>query len=896
MEDIKKYEILVVEDDIGLNRLIERHLLKNGFVVKVFYNAANAIDYIVNEEENKILILDYKLPDCSGERFVQQLFEKDKHPPFIILTGQGDERIAVKMMKLGAYDYLIKDTAYIDILPSILERVMYQFETETKLKIKEQELKNNEEKLRILFEVLPVGVVITDKKGEFITANPRFTEITGMDAGNNQIKNALIIKPDGSPLQYEERPCIRALKENKVISNFEIGAQDNDGHLRWLSVNSTPIAHPQFGVASTYTDITAQKSAYEQLSKSEHKYRLLIETASDIIFTIDDTGKIISINQMFEKITGWQLDEVLDKMLGEFIHPDDVEKTLYFFQMVQSGVKTPIYELRLLCRNGTYIYAEFTNSPIAENEKVIAVLGIARDITERKKQQMALRESEELYRLLAENVTDIIAKFTIDGVITYISPVCKTILGYSPYEMLRTQSGFYFHPDEAENIHNYFLELVEGKAHLIRHQLRKKDGTYLWVESSHQVIRDTVTKELKEIIAVSRDITQTLRNEDLSRAKEYAEMANKAKSEFLANMSHEIRNPLNVIVGLTNLLSKTHLNDEQLKYMNSIKISSNNLLHIINDILDISKIEANKIEIVNAAFNLTYEIGEVASLFENYAEQKLLNISYVVDERIPSELYGDKNKIKQIIINLLSNAVKFTDNGYILVAAELTETHAENVKIKFCVEDTGIGIKSEDFDKLFQSFSQINNNNKYSGTGLGLAIVKNFTEVLNGSVWFESEYGTGSKFFVEIPLKIGATVNKSAEHNPEQGVVEIKPLKILLAEDDGINQLYLKTFLQSYGHDVDSAFNGLQAVEFFKKNVYDIVLMDGQMPRMDGFEAAKKIREIESGKDGHVAIIAITGHAIQGDREKFMNAGMDEYIAKPINENELLQLLKKYSS
>lgn len=896
MNNKNKYEIIVVEDDIGLNRLIERHLLKNEFFVKVFYDAKSALEFIIGAAENKILILDYKLPDCSGEKFIQQLYEKEKHPPFIILTGQGDERIAVKMMKLGAYDYLVKDTAYIDILPSILERVIYQYETEKKLKIKEQELKSNEEKLRILFDVLPVGVVITNRQGEFIATNPRFTEITGIDEKNLQDKNLLLLKPDGSPLQYHERPCVRALNENKTISNCEIGTQINDSTFRWLSVNSTPIEHSQFAVASTYTDITAQKKAYDQLSKSEQKYRLLIETASDIIFTIDDTGKITSINQMFEKILGWQPDEVINKMLGEFIHPEDNEKVLYFFQMVQSGVKSPIYELRLLCRNGAYIFAEFSNSPITENDKVIAVLGIARDVTEKKKQQLALRESEELYRLIAENVNDIIAKFTLDGVITYISPVCKTILGYSPYEMLGTQSGFFFHPDETEKIQLYFKDMLEGKAHLLRHQLRKKDGTFLWVESNHQVIRDAATKEIKEIIAVSRDISQTIYNEDLSRAKEYAEMANRAKTEFLANMSHEIRNPLNVIIGLTNLLSRTALNVEQLKYLNSIKISSNNLLNIINDILDISKIEANKIEIVHSAFNLSNEIAEIASLFENFAEQKQLKISYVIDERIPSELMGDKNKIKQIIINLLSNAVKFTDDGYILVAAELTEIKQDLVKIKFCVEDTGIGIKQEDYNKLFQSFSQINNNNKYSGTGLGLAIVKNFAEALNGKVWFESEFGTGSKFFVEIPLKINTMTNLSQMQNNHQTNVAIKPLNILLAEDDGINQLYIKTFLQSFGHYVDSAFNGVQALDFFKKNAYDIILMDGQMPRMDGFEAAKKIREMESEIGKHVTIIAITGHAIQGDKEKFIAAGMDEYLAKPINENELLDLLKKYSS
>jgi CheY-like chemotaxis protein len=366
-------------------------------------------------------------------------------------------------------------------------------------------------------------------------------------------------------------------------------------------------------------------------------------------------------------------------------------------------------------------------------------------------------------------------------------------------------------------------------------------------------------------------------------------------------MSHEIRNPLNAIIGMTRTLGKAAKDKEQQSIINSILISASNLLHILNDILDYSKIEANKIDLTFADFNLRKALSETLAVFEPQAHERNIELTLHFAEGVPEWIHGDEKKITQVLNNLLSNANKFTNEGKIEIGVVNKSIQQENIRLEFYVKDTGIGVKEEDIPSLFESFRQldISARKEYQGTGLGLNIVKSLVEMMKGELKFESEYGLGSRVSFEIPLVMARDQEIVEEHMAKEPLRKEKlnlKLNILVAEDDAINQLYLAGFLRSQGWTVDTAANGLIAIEKFTANTYDMVLMDGQMPKMDGFEAARRIREMEKDSGKRIPIVAITGYAIPGDRERFLDAGMDDYVSKPIDENKLIDIINRMTS
>ena len=291
----------------------------------------------------------------------------------------------------------------------------------------------------------------------------------------------------------------------------------------------------------------------------------------------------------------------------------------------------------------------------------------------------------------------------------------------------------------------------EDAPNLVKHRLRRKDDTYIWCETSNQIIHDD-NRNIKEVVAICRDISDIIKTEALTKEKDAAEMANKAKSEFLANMSHEIRNPLNAIIGLSNMMARADLKKEQKEMVESIKISSNNLLNILNDILDFSKIEANKIEILFNEFEIRKIMDDIYQSYKILALNKTLDFSCKIEEDIPAILYGDGGKLSQMIINLVGNAIKFTEKGFINIHITKIKTVNDILTLGVEVTDSGIGIRKKDYDKLFQSFTQIDSSTSksFSGTGLGLTIVKRYAELMGGNIYFNSEFGKGSTFTIEV--------------------------------------------------------------------------------------------------------------------------------------------------
>ena len=640
----------------------------------------------------------------------------------------------------------------------------------------------------------------------------------------------------------------------------------------------------------------------EKIQNQTATLAAIFDSSTHEIWSLDRNLKFTSFNRNYEKAfeecygfkpkIGHRITEIPG------IHISN-ERLKFWTEKHNEAFKGKFINFQTKSKNraGKMMWREVFLNPISlPNGRIEELSAIASDITEKKESEIALVASEEKFRRIFESFQDIYFRGDMTGKLTMISPSVQEVLGFKPQKVIGTNMADYIASR---------LQICRIASRIKKEKrIRNIEGTI--PNAKGQSISFLFNIRLiqresgeNEIEGVARDISQLKKtNEELVRAKDHAELSLKIKERFLANMSHEIRTPMNGIIGMIDLLASTRLNTEQSDYVKTLNKSSHTLINILNDILELSKIEAGKTNLKKGPVDLVKTIEKVYDLFSRQASSESYHLYYNIDNNIPKWVLADENRLVQILSNLISNAIKFSEQkGHINISLKVAEKKGEEYRFKVSVKDPGIGIAGEDQKTLFQSFHQLNSSSSknFSGTGLGLAISKEFVKAMGGDIGVASTPGLGSTFWFTFMAKKTENVDseelqKSAEFTKQ--FAEQVP-KILLVDDNEINRKVAGSILLKSGCQVVQAIDGFDAIEKASSQDFDLILMDIQMPKIDGIKSAEKIRK--SRPNNPPIFIAMTAYSMEEDRERFLKAGMDDYLPKPIRANILIEKVKNWT-
>jgi PAS domain S-box-containing protein len=636
----------------------------------------------------------------------------------------------------------------------------------------------------------------------------------------------------------------------------------------------------------------------------------------------DAKGVIQIFNVGAERMLGFTAAEVMNKITPADI--SDPQELIARAKALSVELGTPItpgfealvfkasrgiediYELTYIRKDGSRFPAVVSVTALRDAQDVIiGYLLIGTDNTarklveeEQKKLDQRLRDQQFYTRSLIESNIDAIMTTDPSGIITDVNKQMEALTGCTRDELIGAPfKGYFTDPERAEAA----IKRVLSEKSVTDYELtaRARDGKQTVVSYNATTFYDR-NRTLQGVFAAARDVTERKRVEaELQQAKAAAESASRTKSDFLASMSHEIRTPMNAIMGIADLLAKTPLSPEQDKYVQIFRRAGDNLLNLINDILDLSKVEASQLELERTGFSLNDHLEKVTEMVVGRALEKGLALVCEIAPNVPTDLVGDPTRLRQVLLNLLGNAIKFTQSGEVSLRVDLDANPSVPTALRFTVSDTGIGIPNEKLARVFERFTQADSSTtrRFGGSGLGLTISRRLVELMGGRIWVESEVGKGSVFAFAVPFEIAAPVNRPAAAPVGTGPVPALPaLRILLAEDSPDNCIITIAYLEDTPYQVEIAETGAIACEKFRAGHYDLVLMDRQMPVMDGLTATRTIRAWEQANDRPpTPIIALTASALKGDREKCLAAGCTAFLTKPIKQEVLLQAIKEHS-
>jgi PAS domain S-box-containing protein len=1015
----------------------------------IFENAAEAMiitDFngiIINCNKNSEKLIDFSRNEFANNSInILQIFSQESHLKLVsaieqTITGNPSKALNLRIVKKDGSD------SYVDAFCNSfkVDENFYLLITlkdiTNQIKIIE-ELELAKQQYELLITNQGEGIAIIDLEEKLIFVNPAAEKIFGMPKASliNKCLLDFIIPEHKDIIKQQARQRLAGIK-----SVYEICIKRMDGELRWILITATPYFDKKGNVVGTFAifrDDTERKKIEEELRLEKELNQQYFDIAGVILIVLDSKGVVKSINKKGCQVLEYEKNEIIGKNWFYNFLPHEIRTDVMnvFRSLINGQVSNyEYYENHVLTKSGKRRLIKWHNEILLDEKgKVVGTISSGEDITEQRKAEQSLRESEEKFRIMTSQAKDAIIMIDNNGCATFWNEAAEKIFGYKADEVIGKELHTLICPPEFYPAYKMsfdkFRKTGFGNAigKTIELKAIRKDKTEFPVEISVSGVK---IQNCWHAIGIIRDITERkIVENELIKAREAALQASKAKSAFLASMSHEIRTPMNAIIGMADLLSEANLEPEYKQYVKVLQNAGDNLLSLINDILDLSKIESGHLELEQIEFSIIELVERVVETLAIKAHSKKLELLYELSDDIPDTLIGDPVRLRQILINLIGNAIKFTEKGEITLRANVENTDDSSCTLLFEVSDTGIGIPEEKQQYIFEPFIQVDSSTtrKYGGTGLGLSISKSLCEMMGGKIWVKSKLNEGSSFYFtatfksiqtsapkQIPITMSgkkiliiddtdsnrkilkkylqkyglitseandlntalqlinrnhfdlilidynmdntcgadiaieikkylpkitpilfmintnhknediSRIKKLTEYNfflkpvkytemfkalslifqekqvqvtetAESKTAQInRPINLLLVEDNADNRLLIQSYLKKYPIKIDIAENGEIAVAKFKENKYDIVLMDMQMPVMDGYTATSLIRQWEKEQNlPPTPLIALTAYALKEDIEKSINIGCTNHLSKPIKKDKLIQFIFKY--
>ena len=743
---------------------------------------------------------------------------------------------------------------------------------------------------RRLFETLQVGVIVQGPSAEVLYCNRRARELLGVDESQILGRTSLdadnvAFREDGTPLLGSEHPGPQVIATRRPVRDAVMRwHRPGSGEEVWLLVNADPEIGPDGRVDRvivTLSDVTPLHAATERLRESEGRYRQLVENAQDIIYRTDMWGFFTYVNPVATRVMGWTPDKIIGKHFLELIREDHrghVEARLK--GQYRDRVSSTYDEFIAVTRSGDEIWIGQNVQLLTEGAKVVGFQAVARDITRRKRADEALERERRQLRDVVVHAP--VAMAILDGE--------GTLLAHSEQwlQLWRLPSSLLPMRRHADSLPAAFAEALvrsrKGPVVSSEEQLiERPDGSAVYVTWAVHPWRGP-SGDMAGAVAVAQDI------DVLVRARQAAQETSRVKSEFLANVSHELRTPLNGVLGMARLLLDTTLDTTQKEYAEIIRRSGRELLGVVDAILDFARAEAGRLELEETDVEPRRIVEEVCASVAGDARAKGLHLTSLIADEVPPLLRGDGARLRQVLQNLLGNAIKFTPAGTVVARAGVARGSDEaSILLRFEVADSGIGIDAATQARLFQPFVQADGSatRRYGGAGLGLALCRRIVTAMGGQIGVRSEPGQGSTFWFTMRFARPEAALRAKDAEARRGG------RILVVEDNTVNQKVAVAMIESLGYGAEAVGNGLEAVEACSRQNYEAILMDCQMPQMDGFKATAFIRQRE-GMSHRTPIIALTASVTAEDRQRCLAAGMDDYLSKPVPREALASALRKW--